>query len=132
MGGIQSGSGTARRVAGWLAENRELPLPDVLRLFGRLAGEVDSLDQRGQAHRAIDEEHVLVDRRRELQLTAPGPRRRFDGEACDPEYCPPELMDAVVILPAQLPDASAVLQRCQSALNSPLKKSVNKNILWPS
>ena len=95
-----------------LAERGDLSLKDRLTLFQRLARQVQTLHQNGRIHRAISIDAVAVDEQLRPHLPPPAGPRRFGGDDCDPEFCPPELTDKdAVELPAQLDSAADVLQK---------------------
>ena len=95
-----------------LAERGDLSLKDRLTLFQRLARQVQTLHQNGRIHRAISIDAVAVDEKLRPYLPPPAGPRRFGGDDCDPEFCPPELTDKdAVELPDQLDSAADVLQK---------------------
>ncbi len=113
-----SKSETPRRLSELLAEPRRWPLKKRLLLVHRLALQVQTLHQNGRTHRAICLEQVIVDQQRRPQLAPPPGPRRFGGEACDPEFCPPQLAGGDGLeLPESIQVATAVLEKNAHALD---------------
>ncbi len=94
----------AREASSW-------PLADRLRLVRRLAEQVEALHGRGQTHRAIGFDTVIVDSQRSVLLADPPARRRFGGEHSAPRFCPPDLsLPVAVELPVDADVAARLLE----------------------
>jgi serine/threonine protein kinase len=105
-------------LSAWLAGRRDGSLHDRLVLARRLAAQVEALHCRGQIHRAIQIDSIIVDEQLQPQLPPAPDGRRFGGADSDPEFCPPELTGGAGLeLPAAIEAATDVLRKAGYAID---------------
>ena len=95
-----------------LAEKPVWSVRERLMLARRLAAAVQALHRAGTTHRALDAATITLDGQLDPQLGPPAGPRRFGGDQCDPEFCPPQLaQSSAVDLPADIEAATAILRQ---------------------
>ncbi len=102
--------GPFRPLSIWLAEQPSETMFERMRLFRRIAAEVQSLHSRGLIHGSIDLDHVRIGPSLEASLAPANSPLQLGGESHDPECCPPEFAGmAPVDLPQEVNAAHAAL-----------------------
>lgn len=100
------------RLSDLLARQSVGSLRDRLTLARQIGLEIHRLHESSTLHRGICAESIQIDAKMQPRLSPPPDTASFGGNACDPEFCPPELFGSTTVaLPSGMALAEDALRQ---------------------